>query len=241
MKKILICLILTLGLLVGPAQADGFLPDGDIPNTINFLPAPPQEGGVDFLRDIAKFWETRSFQGTARWKQAAFDADITNHFNQFFSEAIGLTITKKDTPIIYALITKMEDDLGDSARLAKEKYKRTRPFIYFKIASGTTCFPKDEPFLKNNGSYPSGHSTYGWGMALVLAEIFPDRADAIFARASDYAFSRVICGVHWQSDIEAGLTVASAVVIKLHDNAEFAETLAKAKQEAVLAVSRQAK
>jgi acid phosphatase (class A) len=77
-------------------------------------------------------------------------------------------------------------------------------------------------------------------MALILAEISPDRQDAILARGLDYGFSRVICGVHWVSDIEVGRYIASAVNARLHGDPEFMELLTKAKKEiAVLRAATQ--
>nr|QQZ50764.1 hypothetical protein JKL49_05215 [Phenylobacterium glaciei] len=43
--------------------------------------------------------------------------------------------------------------------------------------------------------------------------------------------SRVICGVHFQSDIEAGRTLASAMVARLHGDPDFQRDLAAARQE----------
>ena len=53
-----------------------------------------------------------------------------------------------------------------------------------------TCYPEDEALLRSDGSYPSGHSALGWGWALVLAELNPDRADALFQRGRDFGQSR---------------------------------------------------
>ena len=43
--------------------------------------------------------------------------------------------------------------------------------------------------------------------------------------------SRVICGYHFQSDVDAARIVASAVVARLHANENFIKQLGKAKQE----------
>ena len=43
--------------------------------------------------------------------------------------------------------------------------------------------------------------------------------------------SRVICGYHWQSDVDAARIVASGVVARLHANAEFQKYLTAAKKE----------
>jgi len=44
----------------------------------------------------------------------------------------------------------------------------------------------------------------GWAWALILAEIAPERADALFARGRSYGESRLVCNVHCQSDILQG-------------------------------------
>ena len=43
--------------------------------------------------------------------------------------------------------------------------------------------------------------------------------------------SRVICGYHFQSDVDAARIVASAVVARLHANKAFMKQLNKAKAE----------
>jgi acid phosphatase (class A) len=80
-------------------------------------------------------------------------------------------------------------------------------------------------------SYPSGHGAFGWGVALTLAEIAPDRAQAILARGREFDESRLICAVHFPSDVAAGEIVATAVVERLHTVPEFTRDLACAQQE----------
>ena len=69
------------------------------------------------------------------------------------------------------------------------------------------------------------------GLGLVLTEVAPERVNALSQRALAFGASRVICGVHWQSDVDAGRLVASAVVAQLHTNADFVEQLALARGE----------
>jgi acid phosphatase (class A) len=45
----------------------------------------------------------------------------------------------------------------------------------------------------------------------------------------------VACGVHWQSDVDAGRLVAAAVVAQLHSNADFTAQLAEARKEVTAA------
>lgn len=111
---------------------------------------------------------------------------------------------------------------------AKNHYKRVRPFV---VNKQTSCTPDWEKELIKDGSYPSGHTSIGWTWALILAEIDPDRADTILSRGYAFGQSRVVCGVHWQSDVTAGRVIASAVVAKLHSDPVFRAQLDAAKKE----------
>ena len=105
---------------------------------------------------------------------------------------------------------------------------RTRPFVQF---NEPTPVPNDEEVLKNNSSYPSGHTTMGWGIALVLAEINPDRQNEILKRAFEYGESRVIVGFHYQSDVDHARILTSVLINRLHGNDDFVKQLQKAKEE----------
>jgi acid phosphatase (class A) len=96
-----------------------------------------------------------------------------------------------------------------STYAAKNHYQRNRPFM----VNGTpTLVPDEEEMLREDGSYPSGHTAIGWAWALILAEVFPDQADGILERGKEFGISRNICNVHWHSDVVAGRMVGSLVV-----------------------------
>jgi acid phosphatase (class A) len=61
-------------------------------------------------------------------------------------------------------------------------------------------------------SYPSGHATRGLAYAAVLAELVPERREALLERGRQVGVDRVIGGVHWPSDIEAGQRLGAALV-----------------------------
>jgi acid phosphatase (class A) len=213
MKRFLL-LLCWLYFSVIPANAGSFAAADNVPDSLAFLPPPPAPESPGFARD-----------------QAAFDADIRNNWPDFFKDALGFSIDKKRTPALYALLAGIAGDFSGTTRTAKEKYRRIRPFAYFGQEE-TTCVPAQEKRLKTNGSYPSGHTTLGWGMALILAEVVPARKDAILKRGHEYGMSRAICGAHWQSDVDAGFLVGSAVVAYLHNVPEFQRLLRLAKAEA---------
>ncbi len=205
-----------------------FLQDGQQPNSLQLLPPPPEHGSIQWFADEAQYYKGVKQRDTPRGDQAAADANAED-IAQNMSEAFGIEITPETTPCIYKLMYKMREDAGDLAtRSAKKHYNRVRPFMYFKTS---TCNSKQEGELSTNGSYPSGHTAMGWAEALVLAEINPGRQDVILKRGYEIGQSRVICGYHWQSDVDAGRVMASAVVARLHADEEFQKYLAAAKKE----------
>ena len=92
------------------------------------------------------------------------------------------------------------------------------------------CIPRAK-WMDTNASYPSGHATTGWVWGLILAEVQPARASALAAAAKEAAYSRVVCGVHYQSDIDAGEKLGAAMVARLHADPAFRADLAKARLE----------
>ncbi len=207
-----------------------FLKIEDVASSLELLPAPPERGSTHFKYDEERYVWGKKQRNTPRGDQATADAYVGGGgVPVAFSEAFGIKISKEQTPEIYLLVLKMREDAGDLAcRLAKRHYMRVRPFIYY---NEDTCYPAHQKELSTNGSYPSGHTAIGWATALVLAEINVDRQNEILMRGFEMGESRVICGYHFQSDVDAARIVASAVVARLHADKGFTKQLAKAKKE----------
>jgi len=149
-----------------------------------------------------------------------------------FAAVLGLTIREEATPSTVRVLTRVVTDIADSYDPAKEHFGRMRPFQV--DPSITPCIASEAAQLArlaNSRSYPSGHAGFGWAWGLLLADMVPEQADAILARGYDYGWSRVVCGVHFPSDVEAGRAVASAVVIRLMGDEEFAGDYAIARAE----------
>lgn len=207
-----------------------YLQISDVANSLDLLPPPPAANSIQFLNDKAQYDWGLLQRNTPRGEQAVQDARVDgNGVPKAFSEAFGVEITKENTPEIHKLIINMREDAGDLAtRHAKEYYMRVRPFAFYKEQ---TCNPEQQQELSTNGSYPSGHTSIGWATALVLAEINVDRQNEILKRGYEMGQSRVICGYHFQSDVDAARIVASGVVARLHADDAFTAQLKKAKDE----------
>ncbi len=211
----------------------GYLQKEQLPDSAKLLPAPPAPGSPAFAQDTAIHDQAMALRGTPRWKLASSDADLSfPHIVGAFECALEVGISKEATPRLYQLVQRTMVDAGMATSAAKHKYNRTRPFVTYNEA---TCFPQDEPMLRGDGSYPSGHTALGWATALVLVETAPDRQDALLARGRNYGESRLICNAHWQSDVLEGRYVAAATVASLHTVPEFLQDVAIARKEVAAA------
>ena len=113
-----------------------------------------------------------------------------------------------------------------SSNTAKQFYKHPRPY---QLDRGRICQPATE--LADSPDYPSGHTTYGWTWATLLAELVPDRATAITARGRAYGESRIICGVHNRSAVDAGVMTAAATLTAVQSSPQFQADFAAARAE----------
>ena len=214
---------------IGHGLVQGYLVDQKPINSVVFVPSPPEAGSQWQAADDAISQDMMKLRGSARWDLAAQDAVLT------FPEAAGIfqcslrmKITEERTPALYRLLQRSLTDFGLATYPAKKAYERLRPFL---INGENICTPGELELLKTDGSYPSGHSAIGWGWALVLSQLAPERAEQILARGRAYAQSRIICNVHWRSDTEAGMSVGSAAFARLQNNALFQATMSVARDE----------
>jgi len=81
---------------------------------------------------------------------------------------------------------------------AKNYWRRPRPAA---VSAQVQPLAAEKP---DDWSYPSGHSTFGYTAAVLLANMLPEKRAAIFARADIYAQHRIVMGAHFPSDVEAG-------------------------------------
>ena len=212
-----------------PGLLQGYLSKEDQLDSKAFvLPAPAGESARQAM-DTAWSQKMLKLRGSARWNLAIRDADL--HFPtaaNTFSCALGIPVSEKDTPSLYMLLRRTLTDIGLAPYSAKNAYQRKRPFM----VSGTpVCTPDDEEALRKDGSYPSGHTAIGWGWALILTELAPDRAEEILARGRAFGESRNVCNAHWYTDVIAGRLVGAAAVAKLHANEQFRQAMDAARAD----------
>ena len=179
----------------------GFLTAEILPNALATIPPAPKEGDARNTLDWDIFLKTRALEGTDRWTLAKSDdsykpADVLKDF----SCAVGVTLTPENSQALLNIIGRTTIDAGMAAEAAKQFYKRTRPFLH---NPGNICIDRNGGIAKSY-DYPSGHASLGFTAALVVAQLSPEHSTAALARGRAYGESRVVCGVHNMSAVEAG-------------------------------------
>ena len=228
MKKILLY-ALFLSLAVCSYAQETYLATEELPDLIQCLPAPPQKGSPAFKYDVKRYqWGKEQRKDPARAEMAYKDALWTyDALLGQFASAFGLVVSKEGTPQIWKL---METSLRtiDQIRVAPKAYfHRIRPFEYFKESTSTG----EDDVLRGEGSYPSGHTIRSWLTALLLSEINPASANAVYKRAWQYGESRVVAGAHWQSDVDASRVAASIGYSRLQTSPAFRAQMSLAQEE----------
>lgn len=233
MRKIflILCFSLSLGFGLRAQDYEPYLSEADVSSSVKLLPPPPAEGSIEFLMDKIAYWEYYKlrFADTVRARQAIIDADMSDKVLLQFKEAFGLEITKESMPETYLLLMRSKECFGSSgSNEAKRTYRRTRPFVYFNTQSLT---PDDDWWMRQNYSYPSGHTANFFGLAFIMTDLRPECREALQKRAEQGGISRAIVGAHWASDVAAGRAIACAVYEVLQRNPEYQAQFKKAQEE----------
>lgn len=94
----------------------------------------------------------------------------------------------------------------------KYLYNRARPYQVADI-EGIEFSAIDSESAKTP-SYPSGHATQSMYLAYYLTKSYPDLSSQLMALGERIAWSRVVAGVHFPSDISFGMVLYNCLVAK---------------------------
>lgn len=147
--------------------------------------------------------------------QALADAEGIS-FLYFLSDAMGPRLGK-------AFLSAYEKgELGKAAALikasevstgaAKKHFNYPRPFLVegntIHLVPDDVIVQDNKPYTADGGSFPSGHTNTGYTDALLMAEMIPERFDALVIRGARYGYSRIVLGVHYPLDVMGSRMVA---------------------------------
>ena len=190
------------------------------PDARAILPDPPAMGTPEQAADMAA---VMLVHGTCTTNEAiaAFSEKEFDVFN--FTPAVGAWFLTENLPKTTAFFQRVLTDAATVTDQAKDLWKRPRPFmVYPALGSGK---------LEKSFSYPSGHSTESMVLALVLADLLPDKKDAVLAKARQIGWHRIQIARHYPTDIYAGRVFALAIVRDLKASPAYQKDFAAAQAE----------
>jgi acid phosphatase (class A) len=192
--------------------------DVDLIHVLAPPPAVDSSAGKADLQTVLAAVQSRT---DAEIKHAQAD-DERNVFR--FADVMGPNFRSESLPLATQLFQHVYKNGNAVTVAAKSYFQRQHPFV---VDPDIKIIVVQAPDF----SYPSNHSTFAYEAGILLAAMVPEKAAAIFERAADFAHHRVIAGVHFSTDIEAGRISGSVIDNALLHNAHFLADFERAKSE----------
>jgi acid phosphatase (class A) len=177
-------------------------------------PPPPAPGSDADKADLQNEIDVQNARTPERSRQAKIDAGLEM---SLFLAPINPAITAAHDPKLFHLFEQMNAQLGEVVGMCKNHWKRLRPFVGHPDVVHAL-------FPAGGYSYPS-HATTAYCRAVILGQIFPDKAALLLQDADRIAESRVVGGVHYETDIKEGEVVGKEVAQELLANPKFEKEL----------------
>ncbi len=190
---------------------------------LHILMAPGASDSEQTRNELAELHRIESLRTAAQTAMAMADDREESIF--LFRPQLGDWFNAQTLPVTAAFSARVKNDEGIATAPAKTGFARVRPYN-LDASLHPVCLTKTK-----NDAYPSGHATTGYLMALTLVDLLPEKRDLILLRANDYAANRLVCGVHYRSDIEASKLLAYALHAVMATKPQYQKELAAARAE----------
>jgi len=130
----------------------------------------------------------------------------------------------KNKPMTKVLVEKTHHELLGHIIRQKASFDRVRPSFLDPTLSTSIEVP-------GHPSYPSGHATESYFLALIFSQLDPENEENYLKSAERIAYNREIAGVHYRSDSQAGQQLAREYFKKLAENSWYTAQLERARSE----------
>jgi acid phosphatase (class A) len=187
------------------------------------LSPPPARGSNKAAAELTELHRLETVRTPAQITQARADDSEEDIF--IFESVLGPGFTAEALPLTASLSARVRKEESAAGGPLKKLYQRPRPYQVDSTLH-PVCPLNPEP-----NSYPSGHSLSGYLLAFTLVQLVPEKRQPILDRADEYVHNRLICGVHYASDIEASRRAAYAIFGSMVASPDFQRDLAAAREE----------
>jgi acid phosphatase (class A) len=220
LRRLLLVALLAVP-LAASAREPPYITAADL-DIVSILPPPVTTGSAADREQLAVVLRAQRTASPDRIEQARRDADES--VDVMFAPVFGKALPAAALPATTRLFVRLEETGDAVVGPAKKVFKRPRPYL---------ADPEIKALVRPSisGSYPSGHTTHITASAIIMGDIVPEKRDAIWERAHDYAWSRVIAGMHYPNDLDGGRLAGTAIAVAVRDRPEFKADFDAARRE----------
>ena len=187
---------------------------------------PPVKDGTDLqkadLAEVERVYHSRSAE-----RRAQAEWDDKHESVELFFATLGPQFDLNKLPATAKLMAVVDNEQSVAANIVKRYFLRNRPWAIDPSLVACDYRPNAPPLT----SYPSGHATLSYSEGYILAQLMPEKAQPILARAQEYAYSRVVCGAHYPTDIEASHVLGVELAMMMLRDPGFAAQFEAARAE----------
>lgn len=208
----------------------GYAGPAGVVDAARYLPQPPIPGSLAEKADREALKIARERNDPIAWKHAVAELHLrSGEARARMLCAIDAKLTPENAPSFYRLLARSGADLSAASDQSKSVWQRPRPFV--SNPKIIPCYPAEDIKKGIGYSYPSGHAGIGWLWGMILAEIAPDRAAEALNWGRSVGDNRIVCQVHYPSDVMSGRLLGSAVFSRIASTADFRADIDAAKAE----------
>jgi acid phosphatase (class A) len=213
-----------------------YLAPGEV-DIIPLLPPPPALNSPAERRDLDYMLTVQNARTRAALARAEADAQVSIYR---FADVLGPDFSKESLPVLDAFFVKVIREMAGPVNQGKDHWRRPRPFLRDAALMPPEDMKEGTANPRPAGStgpvtysfsYPSGHSSFGALVAILLAEMVPEKRAELFARGWEYGENRVVGGVHFQTDVDAGRIDAAVIAAAFMRHPDFRNDFSAAKSE----------
>jgi len=207
----------------------GYLTPQALDRLAQAVPAPPAPGSAIDRADREQSGRYRVLEDSDRWLLATAHAEVRPPLAlQHFDCALGVRLGDAETPTLDRMMARVFHDADAVSEQVKARARRARP-----VADDPDRRPCQTVTAETraSASYPSGSAALGTAYGEVLAAVEPERAEAVRRIGHEMGVSRLICAMHYPSDVAAGEAIGRAVAAQIAADPGFRRDLQSVRAE----------
>lgn len=207
----------------------GYLTPEALDRLAQVVPPPPAPGSAIDRADRERSGRYRALEDGDRWLLATAHAEVRPPLAlQHFDCALGVRLGDAETPALDRMMARVFHDADAVSEQVKARARRARP-----VGDDPDRRPCQTVTAETraSASYPSGSAALGVAYGEVFAVAVPDRAEAVRRIGHEMGVSRLICAMHYPSDVAAGEAIGRAVAAEIVADPGFRRDLPAVRAE----------